>query len=86
MKLSISLSDPIAREIKKAALQSERPVSWWIQKAWETARNQLLQGGDLNKAQKRALKNLSSLKGALKKSHPHISSVDLAHQAFTAKK
>ena len=37
MKLSISLPDSMAKEIKKLAKKSERQVSWIIQNAWQIA-------------------------------------------------
>lgn len=44
MKLSISLPDSMAQEIKKTAQKSERQVSWIIQKAWQIARHKISQG------------------------------------------
>lgn len=38
MKISISLPDSVAKEIKELAKKSERQVSWIVQKAWQIAR------------------------------------------------
>ena len=81
MKLSISLPDVTAREIRSLANQSERSVSWWIQQAWSLARTRLLRGDEDMAAKERAMKKLRKLMGALKKDYPDIDSVTLAHQA-----
>jgi hypothetical protein len=85
MKLSISLPDSIAREIKKLSAETERDVSWWIRKAWETARTQLMRGDQSREAERKALKKLASLRGALKKDYSNTDSVSLAHSAFSKK-
>lgn len=46
MKLSISLPDPMAREVRRYAKESERSISWWLQKAWQVARLQLMDTGE----------------------------------------
>lgn len=46
MKFSISLPDPMAREVRRYAKESERSISWWIQKAWQVARLQLREAGE----------------------------------------
>lgn len=75
----------MAQEIRSLASETERNVSWWLQKAWETARTQLLRG-DQHKQTQKALKRLSSLRGSLKRDYPHLDSVSLSHQAFLKKK
>ncbi len=84
MKLSISLPDVVAREIKTLSQHTERNVSWWIQKAWMLARTQLLRG-DQDESRKKALKKMKVLRGALKESFPNIDSVNLARSAFRGK-
>jgi hypothetical protein len=87
MKLSISLPDSMAREIKKVADQSGRGVSWWLQRAWEAGRTVLLRDeSEAVKSHRRAMKALSSLRGVLKKDFPNMDSVTLAHRAFLIKK
>lgn len=87
MKLSISLPDAMAREIKKLADESERGVSWWVQRAWETARTRLMRDeSEALKSHRRAMKALSALRGVLKKEFPDTDSVTLAHRAFLLKK
>lgn len=82
MKLSISLPDPMAKEIKTLATQTERDISWWIKKAWEISRTQMMRRDLHERAEKKALKTLGSLRGALKSSYPDVNSVVLAHEAF----
>ncbi|MBI3540980.1 MAG: ribbon-helix-helix protein, CopG family [Deltaproteobacteria bacterium] len=86
MKLSISLPEDMAREIKGIATQSDRNVSWWIRQAWELARTQLLRGDKDQQAEQKALKTLAGLQGSLKKDYPHIDSVTLSHTAFQKKR
>lgn len=86
MKLSISLSDDIAKEIKHLAKISERHVSWWIQKAWIVARSKLMQSSlEEQNLKKNSMKLLRSLKGQLKTEFPDTDSVTLAKQAFLKK-
>ncbi len=86
MKLSISLPEDMAREIKEIAKKSERNVSWWLQKAWSLSRTRLLRGDKHREAQNRALKKLASLQGALKEDFPGEDSVSLSRRAFQPKK
>lgn len=86
MKLSISLPNSVAQEIRHLAELSERPLSWWIQQAWGLARERLLRGAhDDTRAQRRSLKSLGTLRGSLKKAFPHTDAVTLAHAAFKKK-
>lgn len=87
MKLSISLPDPMAREIKGLSRQTERPISWWLQKAWDVARTRLIREQKTSAhSHRKFLKALDSLRGVLKEDYPDTDSVTLAHQAFTLKK
>jgi hypothetical protein len=86
MKLSISLPDNMAKEIKMLSIETERSISWWIQNAWNTARTELLRSDDASKKCRRALKKFSSLQGTLKSEYPSIDSVTLAHNAFVGNK
>ena len=87
MKLSISLPDPMAQEIRALSKETERNVSWWIQKAWETARVSLLRVQEEAEASHRKfLGTLDSLKGALKDEYPGVDSVTLSHRAFEPRK
>jgi hypothetical protein len=81
MKLSISLPDEMALELKSLSEKSERPLSWWIQKAWLTAKPLLKQGNE-QRLQQKAMKRLSSLRGSLKNDYPNEDSVSLSHRAF----
>ncbi len=84
MKLSVFLPDAMAKEVRILADETRRPVSWWIQRAWDVARSRLLQEGRAAEASHRKfLKTLDKLQGGLQKSYPGIDSVALAHQAFT---
>jgi len=66
MKMSISLPNDVALEIKQIAKESERPVSWWIQKAWSIARSQLMVSDrEKEKRRKKAAEGFRSLRGAL---------------------
>lgn len=86
MKLSISLPNPLASEIKAKALESEKSISYWIRKAWLIAKPSILrEPADLALQKEKALKRLDSLKGKLKPHFPQDSSVSLAHRAFTDK-
>jgi hypothetical protein len=80
------MSDEMAKEVRDLARQTERSVSWWLQRAWTVARNQLVFSDKAEAQRRRALKKLTSLRGSLKKDFPHIDSVSLAHQAFQHKK
>ena len=83
MKLSISLPEEMAAEVKALATQSERPISWWIQRAWNVARKQLLQTDPVTERQKRqALRKLHRLRGSLKSVYEDQDSVSLSRQAF----
>ncbi len=86
MKLSISLPDEMAREIREVASKSERNISWWLQKAWSLSRTRLLRGDKHQEAQRRALKKMASLHGALKNDFPDEDSVSLSRRAFHSKK
>ncbi|MBF0491846.1 MAG: ribbon-helix-helix protein, CopG family [Deltaproteobacteria bacterium] len=86
MKISISLPDNTALEIKKLAEETQRNVSWLIQKAWDIARTQMMRHDENEVKRKKAMRGLLKLQGALKKDFPNISSVDLAHMAFRLKK
>ncbi|HSA58145.1 MAG TPA: ribbon-helix-helix protein, CopG family [bacterium] len=86
MKLSISLPDAMGGEIKGLAAKSERNVSWWIRRAWDIARTQLLRTDQAQRSHRRAMKKLASLTGVLKEDYPGIDSVTLSHQAFLLKK
>lgn len=86
MKLSISLPDPMALELKKFAKQRDKNLSWCLQKAWVLARTQLFRGDDRAEAKARSLRSLKSLRGALEGEFPKMNSVQLSHQAFSLKK
>lgn len=87
MKLSVSIPDSMAKEIKDLADQSERPVSWWFQQAWDVARTKLLRGDrKAANSHRRFMKTLDRLTGSLRESYPDIDSVTLAHRAFELKK
>lgn len=86
MKLSISLPDQVAKEIKKLAKDSERSTSWWIQRAWALARVHLHNPDEAQKAKVLAMDKIESLKGSLKADFPQLSSVSLAKQAFKKKR
>ncbi|MBI4403444.1 MAG: hypothetical protein HY537_04745 [Deltaproteobacteria bacterium] len=86
MKLSISLPEYVAKEIKGLAKETERSISWWIQRAWVVARDQLRNPAEYQKAKKAALAKLEGLEGALKEDFPKTSSVELAHSSFKKKK
>lgn len=86
MKLSISLPDKMALEIKSIADHYERNVSWYIQKAWQIAREQFLLGArGVGQRRLKSLKMLKSLRGSLKSAYPDTDSVSLARQAFFIK-
>ena len=87
MKLSVSIPDEMGKEIKAVARETERTVSWWLQKAWDLARTELLRGGkNVHDSHRKFLETLESLRGSLKHDYPDVDSVTLAHQAFTLKK
>ena len=87
MKLSISLPDDMASEIKDVAKKSERHVSWWIQKAWTIARCKLLEASsEEEKTKKHSMKLFSSLRGILESEYPQMDSVTLGKQSFSKKK
>jgi len=85
MKLSISLPENIASEVRTLAKKSDRSISWWIQKAWMIARTQLNNSHE-NESRKAhdAMTTLMSIKGSLKRSYPNTTSVALAKSAFTS--
>jgi predicted transcriptional regulator len=85
MKLSISLPEQMAKEIKKLAKSSERSTSWWIQRAWILAKPQLHNPEESLKAKKAAMAKMDSLEGALKKEFPSMTSVELSKKAFSQK-
>lgn len=83
MKLSISLPDAMAREIKQIAEGTERSISWYLQRAWDLARTQLLRRTpEMERQRQKAMKQWHSLQGVLKKAYPDVDSVTLGHQAF----
>ena len=82
MKFSISVPENVGKEIKALAKQTERSVSWWIQRAWLAARTEFMDRKVHDQAAAKALERLDSLRGVLKKYHPNTSSVELAHRAF----
>ena len=83
MKLSISLPDVAAKEIRMLASKTDKSVSWWLFRAWQAARTRLLrEEGKVRASHQKFLKTLGSLQGVLKKDYPDLSSVDLAHRAF----
>lgn len=85
MKLSISLPENIAREVRTLAKKSDRSISWWIQKAWMIARTQLNNSHeDESRKAHDAMKTLMSIKGSLKRYYPNTTSVALAKSAFTS--
>lgn len=87
MKLSISVPENMAQEIKNISQITQRPVSWWIQRAWTLARPQLIRSEkDLAQKKNKSLKKLDSLRGVLKNDFPNIDSVTLSRQAFQKKK
>ncbi|MFM8269852.1 MAG: ribbon-helix-helix protein, CopG family, partial [Pseudomonadota bacterium] len=83
MKLSISLPEQMAKEIKKLAKSSERSASWWIQRAWVLAKPQLQNPEESLKAKKAAMAKIDSLEGALKRDFPSVTSVELSKKAFS---
>ena len=86
MKLSISLPDVQAREIRALAAKTDRNVSWWIRRAWETARTRLLrEETKAHATHQKFMKTLDSLKGVLKQEYPDTDSVSLSHQAFRSR-
>jgi len=85
MKLSISLPEHMAKEIKKLAKSSERSASWWIQRAWTLAKPQLHNPEESLRAKKAAMAKIDSLEGALKKDFPSMTSVELSKKAFSQK-
>jgi hypothetical protein len=70
------------QEIKELADETERSVSFWIQKAWLIAREKLMDKTEEKLAEKKALNKLYSIRGSLKKFYPHKDSTELSHQAF----
>lgn len=85
MKLSISLPDKMAREIRALSKNSQRSISWWIQMAWTTARTQMQNPKGAQKKADDALAKLMALEGVLRDSHNGVTSVELAHSAFKKK-
>lgn len=86
MKLSISLPDAIASEIRALAKESNRSISYWLQRAWMESRTTLRNPGAEKEAEKKALSMLTKLQGSLKEDFSGVTSVDLQKQAFTVKK
>lgn len=86
MKMSISLPEHIAKEIRELSIHSERSVSWWIQRAWTVAREEMQNPKDIQIAKKASFMKLQKLEGTLKLDYPKATSVDLAHTAFRKKK
>ena len=87
MKLSVFFPDSMAKEVRSLSTETQRSVSWWVQRAWDIARTQLLQEGRAAEASHRKfLRALEKLQGGLKESYPGVDSVTLAHQAFTLPK
>lgn len=86
MKLSISLPDAMAQEIRALAAKTERNISWWLQKAWEVSRSNLLRQEQAARlSHQTTLKTLSSMRGILKKEFPNEDSVTLSRKAFHKK-
>ena len=73
----------MTKEIRKLAKESNRSVSWWVQRAWLIARGQLHNPQEEEKAEKVALDKLRSLRGSLKE---RADSVQLSHSAFKQRK
>ena len=86
MKLSVSLPEHIAKEIRGLAKKSDRSVSWWIQRAWTVARDELHNPKESQKALKTALEKLDKLEGSVKKDFPKSTAVELSHSAFKHKR
>lgn len=83
MKLSISLPDEIAQEIRRIAQKTEKSVSSLLGRAWHKSRIEILR--DEEKAKRshiKAMKLLDSLRGSLKKDFPETDSMTLSHRAF----
>lgn len=87
MKISISLPDHMAKEIKTVSQKTEKSVSYLIQVAWNLARTNLFQKEqeDLVKKKKKAIDGLWALRGTLKDDFPDMDSVTLAKKAFRLK-
>ncbi|MBI2345562.1 MAG: hypothetical protein HYV03_01450 [Deltaproteobacteria bacterium] len=87
MKFSISIPAGMGQEIRHLATESQRPVSWWVRRAWELARTQLLRGDTVEKRRRSAIRKFRRLSGCLR---PYVArgttSVDLAHTAFQRKR
>lgn len=86
MKLSISLPDRLAKEIKDLARHSERNVSWLIQRAWKVAREQMQNPVGEDKAAIAAVERLRRLHGSIQGDFPPgTTSIKLAKSAFRKK-
>lgn len=86
MKLSISLPNSMAKEILYLAEKEQRPVSWYLQQAWDFARSKLVNPkSNFEKQKKKAMKQLLLLRGSLAKAYPNTDSVTLSHKAFHLK-
>lgn len=86
MKFSISLPEAIAKEIRELSKDSQRSISWWIQRAWVTARDRLQDPNEFREAELAAMAKLRGLKGSLRDSFPNTSSTKLSHLAHKKRK
>ncbi len=83
MKLSVSLPDPIAREIQRLAHKTEKTVSALLCRAWQKSRTVILRDEEKSKrSHQKAMRLLGALRGSLKEEFPDVDSVALADQAF----
>ena len=66
MKLSISLPDVAAKEIRMLASKTDKSVSWWLFRAWQAARTRLLrEEGHVRASHQKFLNRLGALYGGL---------------------
>lgn len=84
MKLSISIPDHMAKEIKYMAKKSELSVSRLMQEAWVLSKAKFLQDSqdDLEARKRRAMAGFKKLQERLKDEYPGVDSVTLAKKAF----
>ncbi|GEM_PF-3228432 len=82
MKFSISLPQPIAAELRALAKRTERPLSWWLQRAWTIARQQLYAQSSPQQTANKVRRQLKQLRGSLKDNHSKVDSATLAKRAF----
>ncbi len=86
MKLSISLPDEIAKEIRQLSKSTNRSISYWLKRAWIDARKNLNDPKEDGRREQEALSYLRATEGSLKADFPGHSSVGLQKQAFKKKK